>query len=154
MAPRKSTLAGVPESINPFAGLNLTTLGPKTKYGTRMTNEDRRAKLVTKLLHQKTVVSPGYTCGKTKSGKDRKEAWINALKDGFVFYVRYGHSELELAPGLKGVAVANMSEIPGIIDHIIGVVNSGYFDAQMKQVSDKLASKIKVGKGNKLQQAA
>jgi hypothetical protein len=44
---------------------------------------------------------------------------VNALKDGtYVFYVRYGHSELELAPGLKG-AVANMSEIPAIIDRII-----------------------------------
>jgi hypothetical protein len=63
-------------------------------------------------------------------------------------------SELELAPGLKGVAVANMSEIPAIIDRIIEVVNGGHFDAQMKQISDNLASKIKGGKGDKLQQAA
>jgi hypothetical protein len=67
---------------------------------------------------------------------------------------RYGHSELELAPGLKGVAVATMSEIPAIIDRVIEVVNRGHFDAQMKQISESLASKIKDGKGNKLQQAA
>jgi hypothetical protein len=122
----------------------LTTLAPKAKWGTGMTNEDRRAKLVAKLLRQKEVVAPGYCAPKTKRGKDKKEAWVNALKDGtYVFYVRYGHSELELAPGLKGVAVANMSEIPAIIDRIIEVVNSSHFDDEMKQISDNLASKIK-----------
>jgi hypothetical protein len=142
-------------AANPFAGLNLTTLTPKAKWGRGMSNEDRRAKLVAKLLRQKEVVAPGYCAPKTKGGKDKKEAWINALKDGtYVFYVRYGHSELELAPGLKGVAVATISEIPAIIDRIIEVVNSGHFDAQMKRISDDLASKIKGGKGDKLQQAA
>jgi hypothetical protein len=120
-------------TVNPFAGLNLTTLAPKAKWGTAMTAEDRRSKLVAKLQRQKEVVAPGYCAPKTKSGKDKKEAWVNALKNGtFVFYVRFGHSELELAPGLKGVAVADMSEIPAIIDRIIEVVNSGHFDAQMK----------------------
>jgi hypothetical protein len=115
-------------SANPFAGLNLTTLAPKAKWGAVMTAEDRRSKLVAKLLRQKEVVAPGYCAPKTKSGKDKKEAWVHALKDGtFVFYVRYGHSELELAPGLKGVAVANMSEIPAIIDRIIEVVNQQSF---------------------------
>jgi hypothetical protein len=132
---------------NPFACLNLTTLAPKTKWGTAMTAEDRRSKLVAKLLRQKEVVAPGYPAPKTKGGKDKREAWLNVLKDGtYVFYVRSGHSELELAPGLKGVAVANMSEIPAIIDRIIEVVNSGHFDGQMKQISDDLASKIKRGK--------
>jgi hypothetical protein len=142
-------------SANPFAGLNLTTLAPKAKWGSGMSNEDRRAKLVAKLLRQKEVVAPGYCAPKTKSGKDRREAWVNALKDGtFVFYIRYGHSELELAPGLKGVAVTNMSEIPTIIDRIIEVVKSGHFDAQMKHISDNLASKIKSGKSASVQQAA
>jgi hypothetical protein len=103
VAPVESLVAA-PQSLNPFAGLNLTTIGPKTKYGTRMTNEDRRAKLVTKLLHQKTVLTPGYTRGKTKSGKDRKEAWVNASPEG--------HSELELVPGLKGISVARVADIP------------------------------------------
>jgi len=156
---RKPPVAAVGEPtaapVKPFAGLNLTTLAPKSKWGTGMTNEDRRAKLVAKLLRQKAVVAPGYCAPKTKRGKDKREAWVNALKDGtFVFYVRYGHSELELAPGLKGVAVANMFEIPAIIDRVIEVVNSGPFDTHMKQICDNLASKIKGGKGNKLQQAA
>jgi hypothetical protein len=56
---------------------------------------------------------------------------------------RNPHSELELAPGLKGVAVANMSEIPAIIDRVIEVVNSGHFDVQMKQISENFASKKK-----------
>jgi len=56
------------------------------------------AKLVAKLLRQKEVDAPGYCAPKTKRGNDKREAWVNALKDGtFVFYVRYGHSELELA---------------------------------------------------------
>jgi hypothetical protein len=150
-----ATTESAAATVNPFAGLNLTTLAPKAKWGTGMSNEDRRAKLVAKLLRQKEVVAPGYCAPKTKGGKDKREAWVNALKDGtYVFYVRYGHSELELAPGLKGVAVANVFEIPAIIDRIIEVVNSGHFDAQMKQLSDNLASKIKGGKGNKLQQVA
>jgi hypothetical protein len=44
---------------NPFAGLNLTTLAPKAKWGTTMTAEDRRSKVVAKLLRQKKVVAPG-----------------------------------------------------------------------------------------------
>jgi hypothetical protein len=116
--------------------------------------QDRRAKLVAKLLQQKEVVAPGYCAPKTKSGKDKKEAWVNALKDAtYVFYVRYGHSELELAPGLKGVAVANISEIPAIIDRVIEVVNSGHFDAQMKQISENFAAKKK-SKSASVQQAA
>jgi hypothetical protein len=131
-------------SANPFAGLNLTTLAPKAKWGRGMSNEDRRAKLVAKLLRQKEVVAPGYCAPKTKGGKDKREAWVTAPKDGtYVFYVRFGHSELELAPGLKGVAVANMSEIPAIIDRVIEVVNSGHFDVQMKQISENFASKKK-----------
>jgi hypothetical protein len=142
-------------TANAFAGLNLTTLAPKARWGKGMSDEDRRAKLVAKLLRQKEVVAPGYSAPKTKGGNDKKEAWVNALKDGtYVFYVRYGHSELELAAGLKGVAVANMFEIPAIIDRIIDVVHSGHFDDQMKQISDDLSSKIKGSKGNKLQQAA
>jgi hypothetical protein len=143
--------------VNPFAGFNLTTLAPKAKWGKGMSNEDRRAKLVAKLLRQKEVVAPGYCAPKTKGGKDKREAWVNALKDGtYVFYVRYGHSELELAPGLKGVAVANMSEIPAIIDRIIEVIYSGHFDVQMQRISDNLAARRK-SKGNKsasVQQAA
>jgi hypothetical protein len=119
-----------------------------------MTNEDRRAKLVTKLLQQKTVVTPGYTCGKTESGKDRKEAWVNASPNGFVFFVRYRHSELELAPGLKGISVASVADIPAVIDHIIQVVNTGYFDSQKEKISHNLANKIKGGKSGKLPQAA
>jgi hypothetical protein len=131
-------------TANPFAGLNLTTLAPKAKWGRGMSNEDRRSKLVAKLLRQKEVIAPGYCAPKTKGGKDKKEAWVNALRDGtYVFYIRYGHSELELAPGLKGVAVTNMSEIPTIIDRIIEVVNSGHFDGQMKQISDNFAAKKK-----------
>jgi hypothetical protein len=111
VAANESTAA----SANPFAGLNLTTLAPKAKWGTAMTAEDRRSKLVAKLLRQKEVVAPGYCAPKTKGGKDKKEAWVNALKDGtYVFYVRYGHSELELAPGLKGVAVAVTTDVNSI----------------------------------------
>jgi hypothetical protein len=140
--------------INPFAGLNLTTLQPKAKWGTGMTNEDRRAKLVAKLLRQKEVVVPGYTCPKTKSGKDKKEAWVNAQKDGsFIFFVRCGYAELELAPGLKGVRVTDMAEVPAIIDRVIEVVNSGHFDTQMKQISDNFAAKKK-SKSASVQQVA
>lgn len=79
---------------------------------------------------------------------------INATPEGFVFFVRYAHSELELAPGLKGISLAIVADIPAVIDHIIGAVNSGYFDSQMEKISHNLASKIKGGKSNKLQQAA
>jgi hypothetical protein len=102
-----------------------------------MTNEDRRAKLVAKLLQQKEVVAPGYCAPKIKSGKVKKEAWVNAQKDGsFVFFVRYGHSEIEMALGLETVAITTMSEIPAIIDRVIDVVNSGHFDVQMNQISE------------------
>ena len=47
---------------------------------------------------KRKLTPPGYCAPKTKRGNDKREAWVNALKDGtFVFYVRYGHSELELA---------------------------------------------------------
>jgi hypothetical protein len=84
------------------------------------------------------VVFPLRLCKKSRAGFDG---------------VRYGHSELELAPGLKGVAVGNMSEIPAIIDRVIEAVNSGHFDVQMKKISDNLASKKK-SKSASVQQAA
>jgi hypothetical protein len=70
-----ATTESTAATVNPFAGLNLTTLAPKAKWGKGMSNEDRRAKLVAKLLWQKEVVAPGYCAPKTKGGKDKKEAW-------------------------------------------------------------------------------
>lgn len=63
----------------------------------------------------------------------------------------------EFQPGQKAIAVDSITDIPAIIDRVIEAANSGYFDAQMKQISDNLASKIKGGRGNdaaQVQQAA
>jgi hypothetical protein len=120
-----------------------------------MSNEDRRAKLVELLRQRKSSPLDGYFAPKTKGGKDKKEAWVNAQKDrSFHCFVRYCHSELEFEPGQKAIAVASITDIPAITDRVIEAVNSSDFDAQMKQISDNLASKIKGGEGNKLQQVA
>jgi hypothetical protein len=49
----------------------------------------------------------------------------------------------EFQPGQKAIAVDSITDIPAIIDRVIEAANSGYFDAQMKQISDNLASKSK-----------
>jgi hypothetical protein len=138
------------DSINPFADFALTTLTVTKKYGTRMSNEDRRTKLIAALLDQRKVYEPGHVCTKTKNGKDRKESWVKGSEGSFVFFVKYGHSELELAPGMKGVSVSKMSDVPAIIDRVVEVVKTGYFDAQMKEISETLSKKIQDGKSEKI----
>jgi hypothetical protein len=74
---------------------------------------------------------------------------VKGREGAYIFFVKYGHSELELAPGLKGVSISSLSEIPAIVEKVIEVVNSGYFDEQMKTISEKLSSKIQKGKVEK-----
>jgi hypothetical protein len=136
-------------STNPFADFSLTTLAATKKYGTRMSHEDRRAKLIAALDHQANVVSPGYVCSKTKTGKDRKEAWVKGREGAFVFFVKYGHSELELAPGLKGVSIFKLSDALPVIARVKEVVKTGYFDMQIEDISRKLSDKIQKGKVEK-----
>jgi hypothetical protein len=105
-------------------GVNLTTLDTKKKYGTKMSNEDRRAKLSRMLESQKRIFLPGYVCPKTEKGNEKSEGWVKGSKSSLVFFVKCGHSELELAPGMKGISIANKSDIPAVIDHIISIVST------------------------------
>jgi hypothetical protein len=72
---------------------------------------DRRAKLVAKLNHQKAILAPDYQKPITKRG-NRKIVQPNG---SVAFLCRWGHGQLEIAPGMKGIT-ATLNDLPGVID--------------------------------------
>lgn len=115
---------------------------------------DRRAKLVEKLNHQKAVLDPDYEKPTTKRGKPKKEGWHIVQPNGsIVFYCRWGHSQLEFAPGMKGITT-NLTDLPGVIDRLIAATTEGVFDQQMAALSDEVAKKITEGRKNQTNRKA
>jgi hypothetical protein len=112
-----------------------------------MTNQNRREKVGRKASPSKDSPRSWIYRPEVQRRKGQAGAWVNPLGNGaYQFYCKFGHSELEFQPGQKAIVVANLEGIPGVIDLVIKAVNRGYFDGQMKQSSDNLASKIKRGK--------
>jgi hypothetical protein len=62
-----------------------------------------------------------------------------------VFYCRWGHSQLEFAPAMKGITTSR-NELPTVIDKLITATNEGVLDQQMAALSDEVAKKITGGR--------
>jgi hypothetical protein len=46
-------------------------------------------------------------------------------ESAFIFFVNYGHSELELAPALTGVSISKLSDALPVIARVKEVVKTG-----------------------------
>jgi hypothetical protein len=124
--------------------LNFTTLPPSSRNAL----DARRAKTVARLEEQKLLFqNPGHKRSVQRWVKingqksliekqQRVYPWWRTAADGsLVFFIRLAGKPVEFEKGKSGISVVSADKLPGVIDTLIGIVQSGELDAVLAQAT-------------------
>jgi hypothetical protein len=107
----------------------------------------RRAKLITRLEEQKTLVQDANfapTVKRWEKADDGRRSivetprrlrpwWRTDATGAIVLTVRYGFKTIEFEKGKAGIAVPSKEKLTGVIDTMIAAVRAGELDAILEQ---------------------